>query len=151
MLTCWLRPDIAPPRPLDAHEIDTRKAVLEIWPVLVLMLVVFGGLFSGIFTATEAGAVGALGSILIAVLTKRLTWSLFKTSMIETLIDLVFAVSSSVVGAAMFTRFLGLTGLTGFLASAVNGADLNYVELMLLIVALYFIRACSWSPSAPCW
>ena len=138
LLTCWLRPDIAPPRPLDAADIDTRKAVLEIWPVLVLMLVVFGGLFSGIFTATEAGAVGALGSILIAVVTRRLTWSLFKTSMIETLMT-----SSSLfiigVGAAMFTRFLGLTGLTGFLAGAVNGADLNYVELMLLIVVLYFV------------
>jgi tripartite ATP-independent transporter DctM subunit len=138
LLTCWLRPDIAPPRPLDAADIDTRKAVLEIWPVLVLMLVVFGGLFSGIFTATEAGAVGALGSILIAVVTRRLTWSLFKTSMIETLMT-----SSSLfiigVGAAMFTRFLGLTGLTGFLAGAVNGADLSYVELMLLIVVLYFV------------
>jgi len=138
LLTCWLRPDIAPPRPLDAHDIDTRKALLEIWPVLVLMLVVFGGLFSGKFTATEAGAVGALGSILISVAMGRLTFSLFKTSMIETLMT-----SSSLfiigVGATMFTRFLGLTGLTGFLSSAVNGADLSYVELMLLIVALYFI------------
>ncbi len=138
LLTCWLRPDVAPPRPLDADDIDTRKAVLEIWPVLLLMVIVFGGLFSGTFTATEAGAVGALGSIVIAVLTGRLTFSLFKTSMMETLMT-----SSSLfiigVGASMFTRFLGLTGLTGFLSSMVNGADLSYVELMLLIVGLYLV------------
>lgn len=138
LLTCWLRPDVAPPRPLDADDIDTRKAVLEIWPVLLLMVIVFGGLFSGTFTATEAGAVGALGSILIAVLTGRLTFALFKTSMMETLMT-----SSSLfiigVGASMFTRFLGLTGLTGFLSSMVNGADLSYVELMLLIVGLYLV------------
>lgn len=138
LLTCWLRPDIAPPRPLDAGDINTRHAILKIWPVLVLMAAVFGGLFSGVFTATEAGAVGALGSILIAAVTRRLTWRVFKTSMIETLMT-----SSSLfiigVGASMFTRFLGLTGLTGFISSAVSGADLNYVELMLIVVGLYLL------------
>ena len=138
LLTCWLRPDIAPPRPLDAGEIDTKKAVLEIWPVLLLMAIVFGGLFSGVFTATEAGAVGALGSILIATVTRRLTWPAFKTSMIETLMT-----SSSLfvigVGASMFTRFLGLTGLTGFISGVVSGADLGYVELMIIVVVVYLI------------
>ncbi|MAS07110.1 MAG: C4-dicarboxylate ABC transporter [Ahrensia sp.] len=138
LLTCWLRPDIAPPRPLDAGDIDTKKAVLEIWPVLLLMAIVFGGLFSGVFTATEAGAVGALGSILIALATRRLTWPAFKTSMIETLMT-----SSSLfiigVGASMFTRFLGLTGLTGFISGVVSGAELGYVELMIIVVVLYLI------------
>ncbi|POF30908.1 TRAP transporter large permease [Roseibium marinum] len=138
LITCWLRPDIAPPRPLDAADIDTRKALLEIWPVIVLMLLVFGGMFSGFFTATEAGAAGAMGAILISTATRRLSWSTFRRAMIETLMT-----SSSLfiigVGAAMFTRFLGLTGLTGFLAGAVNGAELSYVELMLLIVALYLV------------
>mgnify|MGYP000459963658 FL=1 len=138
LLTCWVRPDIAPPRPLDATDIDARKAVLEIWPVLALMILVFGGLFSGFFTATEAGAAGALGSILISLATRRLTWASFKTSMIETLMT-----SSSLfiigVGASMFTRFLGLTGLTGFISGAVSGAELGYLELMLIIVVLYLV------------
>ncbi|GAB4532525.1 MAG: TRAP transporter large permease [Roseibium sp.] len=138
LITCWVRPDIAPPRPLDATDIDTRKAVLDIWPVLALMLLVFGGLFSGFFTATEAGAAGALGSIVISLATRRLTWASFRTSMIETLMT-----SSSLfiigVGASMFTRFLGLTGLTGFISGAVSGAELSYVELMLIIVALYLV------------
>lgn len=138
LLTCWLRPDIAPPRPLDAQDIDTRKAILQIWPVLLLMLIVFGGLFSGVFTATEAGAVGALGSIVISIAMKRLTFALFKTAMMETLMT-----SSSLfiigVGAAMFTRFLGLTGLTGFISTMVSGAGLGYFELMLVVVVLYLI------------
>ena len=102
------------------------------------MAIVFGGLFSGVFTATEAGAVGALGSILIATVTRRLTWPAFKTSMIETLMT-----SSSLfvigVGASMFTRFLGLTGLTGFISGVVSGADLGYVELMIIVVVVYLI------------
>jgi len=138
LLTCWLRPDIAPPRPLDAEGLDTKKAILNIWPVLLLMVIVFGGLFSGFFTATEAGAVGALGAIIIGVVTKRMSVTIFKTSMIETL-----QTSASLfiigVGAAMFTRFLGLTGLSSFISSAVSGADLGYVQLMLIVVVLYLV------------
>ncbi|GAB4265977.1 MAG: TRAP transporter large permease [Pararhodobacter sp.] len=138
LLTCWLRPDIAPPRPLDAEGLNTRRALLDIWPVLLLMLVVFGGLFTGTFTATEAGAVGAIGAIAISALTGRMTWTIFKTSMIETL-----QTSASLfiigIGAAMFTRFLGLTGLSNHISSLVSGAELGYVHLMLLVVVLYLI------------
>ncbi|MCA2011289.1 TRAP transporter large permease [Pararhodobacter sp. CCB-MM2] len=138
LLTCWLRPDIAPPRPLDADGVDTKRAILKIWPVLLLMLVVFGGLFSGLFTATEAGAVGALGSLIIGTITRRMSWEIFRTSMIETL-----QTSASLfiigVGAAMFTRFLGMTGLSGFLSNFVAGADLSYVQLMVIVVIIYLI------------
>ena len=138
LLTCWLRPDIAPPRPLDAEGLDTRKALLNIWPVLLLMGIVFGGLFSGLFTATEAGAVGALGAIVIGLATRRMTWDIFKVSMIETL-----QTSSSLfiigVGAAMFTRFLGLTGLSTFISGTVSGLDLGYVQLMVVVVCIYLV------------
>jgi tripartite ATP-independent transporter DctM subunit len=138
LLTCWLRPDIAPPKPLDADGIDTRAALLNIWPVLLLMAIVFGGLFSGFFTATEGGAVGAAGAILITLATRRLTFAIFKISMIETL-----QTSASLfiigIGAAMFTRFLGLTGLSAFLTNWVSGSDLSYLQLMLIVVAMYLI------------
>lgn len=136
LLTTWLRPDIAPPRPLDAAGLDTRRALLNIWPLLLLMLLVFGGLFSGLFTATEAGAVGAIGSILIGVGTKRLDWSIFRMAMIETL-----QTSASLfiigVGASMFTRFLGLSGLSSFISGTVSGADLSYLQLMVIVVLIY--------------
>ncbi len=138
LLTTWLRPDICPPRPLDADGIDTKKALLNIWPVLLLMGMVFGGLFSGIFTATEAGAVGAIGAILIAIGTGRMNWTVFKVSMIETLqtASSLFIIG---VGAAMFTRFLGLSGLSGYISTFVAGADLGYVHLMVIVVIIYLI------------
>ena len=138
LLTTWLRPDIAPRRPLDADGLDAKKALLNIWPVLLLMGIVFGGLFSGLFTATEAGAVGAIGSILIGIATRRMSWAIFRVSMIETL-----QTSASLfiigVGAAMFTRFLGLSGLSSFLSSMVAGADLGYVQLMIIVVIIYLV------------
>ncbi|PWE29123.1 TRAP transporter large permease [Pararhodobacter marinus] len=138
LLTCWLRPDIAPRRPLDADDLDTKKALLNIWPVLLLMFVVFGGLFSGFFTATEAGAVGALGALLIGLATRRLTFPIFRTSMIETL-QTAASLFIIGIGAAMFTRFLGMTGLSGFLSNFVAGAELEYWQLMLIVVVIYLI------------
>ena len=138
LLTSWLRPDIAPPRPIDAGNLSAGEALIQIWPVLLLMVIVFGGLFSGIFTATEAGAVGAVGSIVISFATRRLSLSVFQTALRETL-----TTSASLfiigIGAAMFTRFLGLTGLTGAISNLVSGAELGYVQLMLIVVVLYLV------------
>ena len=112
------------------------EALLRIWPVLVLIALVFGGMFSGLFTATEAGAVGAFGAIAIAALTGRLGWAALKASLIETLTT---SASLFVIafGAAMFTRFLGVSGLSGFISQWVGGADIGYVELMVIVVLLY--------------
>jgi tripartite ATP-independent transporter DctM subunit len=138
LLISLFRPDIAPPRPLDASRLSAWQALGKVWPVLLLMLVVFGGLFSGVFTATEAGAIGAVGAILIAAATRRLTTAILRQSLIEALMS-----SSSLliigVGASMFTRFLGLTGLTGAISGVIGGAELGYLELMLIVVVLYLV------------
>ncbi|OSQ52653.1 TRAP transporter large permease [Marivita geojedonensis] len=138
LLMSWLRPDIAPPRPIDAANLSAVEAVGKIWPVLLLMVIVFGGLFSGIFTATEAGAVGAVGAIAIASATRRLSFRVFRSALLETL-----TTSASLfiigIGAAMFTRFLGLTGLTGAISNLVSGAELGYFQLMLIVVLLYLV------------
>lgn len=136
LLLCWLRPDIVPRRPVDPDGRGAGEALLRIWPVLVLIALVFGGMFSGLFTATEAGAVGALGAIVISAVTGKLSWAALKASLIETLTT---AASLFVIafGAAMFTRFLGVSGLSGFLSQAVGSADIGYVQLMIVVVLIY--------------
>ncbi len=137
LLTCWLRPDISPRRTVGDDVISVGQALLSIWPVLVLVILVFGGLFTGFFTATEAGAVGALGAVIIAAATGRLTRDVVRSSLLETLM-----VSASLfligVGAYMFTRFLGLTGLSGFISSFF-GEGFSYWELMAIIVLVYLV------------
>jgi len=136
LLLCWLRPDIVPRRPVDPDGLGAGEALVRIWPVLALIALVFGGMFSGIFTATEAGAVGAFGAIVISAATGKLGWAALKASLIETLTT---AASLFVIafGAAMFTRFLGVSGLSGFISQAVGGADIGYVQLMVIVVLIY--------------
>jgi len=136
---CWLRPDIVP-RTLAAvtTEGGRRAAILRIWPLAILVVLVFGGLFSGYFTATEAGAVGAGGAFVLSAITGRLSMQVVRVSLLETLTTCasLFIIG---IGASMFTRFLGVTGLSSFIGTFVAGADLGYVELMTIIVVIYLI------------
>jgi tripartite ATP-independent transporter DctM subunit len=131
------RPDLIPPR-VEVVKGEGLRVFLKLLPVSALVVIVFGGLFSGLFTATEAGAVGALGTILIAAVTGTLTRKAISRSLIET-VTTTGSLLIIGIGATMFTRFLGLSGLQGFIAQAVAGADLSYVGLMLIIVVIYLI------------
>lgn len=132
----WARPDIVPRRPIEEDEIGAVEALRRVWPVLVLIVIVFGGLFSGFFTATEAGAVGAAGSILISAAVGGLTRTVIRDALLETLTTTTSLLIIG-IGAAMFTRFLGLTGISGFLSTQVQAADIGYAELMLIVVLVY--------------
>ncbi len=133
----WLRPDLIPRRIAEEKESSVR-ALLDIWPILALIALVFGGLFSGYFSATEAGAVGALGAVVLGFVTGGLGWKAVQQSLLETVLTTasLFIIA---VGAAMFTRFLGISGVSGFLNAAVAGADLNYLQLMLIVVLIYLV------------
>jgi tripartite ATP-independent transporter DctM subunit len=138
VLIAWLRKDIIPAKAVGVDELDGRKVLLNVWPILALILLVFGGLFSGLFTATEAGAIGAAGAIGLVAITGRLKWAVLRQSILETLgtCASLFIIG---VGAVMFTRFLGLSGVAGLISGAVQSYDLNYFELMFVIVVIYLI------------
>lgn len=143
--TAFLRPDIVPRRPIEEGLVSARAALINVWPVFALIAVVFGGMFVGSFTATEAGAVGALAAILISMGTGRLSWKVLKTAVLETLMTSASLLMIG-VGASMFTRFLALTGVTGSIATAVEGTGLGYFEIMAIIVVIYLILGCFMEP-----
>ena len=137
LLISWLRPDIIPRR-TDYVASEARATLLKVFPIVALVFLVFGGLFTEKFTATEAGAVGALGTILIAAFMGKLTRSAIKTSLLET-VTTTGSLLIIGIGATMFTRFLGLSGLSNFLSGFVQDAELSYLMLMLIIVAIYLV------------
>lgn len=138
MLVSAFRPDIVPRHEEGALDYTVGEAICEIWPVLVLGLLIFGGMFSGVFTATEAGAMGAAGAIIIALVLGRLDLQTFKTALLETL-----STTSSLliigVGASMFTVFLSVSGVAGAVGDLLGEWSLGYLELMLIIIAVYLV------------
>ncbi|HZK24976.1 MAG TPA: TRAP transporter large permease [Oscillospiraceae bacterium] len=139
LLVSWLRPDIVPREATDVQEgYSVGQALYDIWPVLALGFLVFGGLFGGFFTATEAGAVGAAGAILISLGQRRLDMEKAKLAVLETL-STTAALLIIGIGASMFTVFLSLSGVAGYLSLAVTGWGPSYLELMLIVVVIYLL------------
>lgn len=113
----------------------TRKFV----PILLLIVLVLGGLYSGLFTPTEAGAVGAAGALVIALLRRRLSWKGLWQVLVETGYVSV-AVLFLIVAASLYSRMLALTGMPATLTSAITELGLGpwgfLVVYVLVVIAL---------------
>lgn len=133
-----LRPELAP-RVEDRVSLSERMAALrEVWPVLLLIAGVFGGLFSGVFTPTEAGAAGALFSVVISAAKRTLNWSAFWEALDETA-RTTAAIFVIAIGASLLTRFLTLSGAAKFLSAYVISLGADPLTLMLGIALMYLI------------
>jgi len=131
-----LTPSLAPrddnPLPLRARILMTR----DTWPIILIMLGVFTGLFSGVFTATEAGAVGAFLATLVALMKGTLTRRVFLAAISDTVLTTSTMIIIG-VGATVLTRFLAFSGAGDFLSDLVVESTSNPVVIMLGLVMLY--------------
>jgi tripartite ATP-independent transporter DctM subunit len=133
-----LKPDAAP-KVDETFTIRQRmKVLIGIFPVLVLAAAVFGGLFGGFFTPTEAGAVGAAVSALIAFSRGQLTCSVIKKSVTETFVtsSALFVIA---IGANLLARFVALSGAGDILAVLVVEMAANPAVLIFGIALVYLV------------
>ncbi|SPJ25403.1 TRAP transporter large permease [Palleronia abyssalis] len=133
-----LRPDVAP-RSDESHTMRERLTMLrKVLPALLLAFMVFGGLFAGLFTPTEAGAVGAALCTLIAAGQRKLTMRNFRISVGE-----AFATTSAllfiVIGANLLARFVALSGVDAYIADVVAAVSSSTVLFLLGIVTIYLV------------
>ncbi|MFC3226255.1 TRAP transporter large permease [Marinibaculum pumilum] len=133
-----LNPELAPREPVTPPLSERLDHLRETWPILLLLVVVIGGMFIGLFTATEAGAVGAFASIVIALAKRALTLSAFWEAVVETLTT-TGALFVIAVGANMLTRFLALSGSGELIADSVVSLQADPLLLLLGISALYLL------------
>jgi tripartite ATP-independent transporter DctM subunit len=106
------------------------------WGVLVLIVLIIGGIYSGMFTPTEAGGAGAFGAFLMALSMRRLTWAQFKESLLETGRTTIM-IFSIIVGVLIFVRFLALTGLPTTFAEFVLNLPIPPLLILILILCIY--------------
>ncbi len=133
-----LKPSLAPNDETRATKAERMAALRDTWPILLVMVGIFGGLFGGAFTPTEAGAVGATLACLVAALRGELTLTRFMAAARETVITTA-ALIVIAVGASLLTRFLALSGAGDFLSDAIIGLAANPALLLLGIVMIYLL------------
>ena len=135
--TTWRHPAQGPAAPRAPSD-ERRKALLGVWPVLLLFGVVLGGMYVGFFSPTEAAGVGAFGAILISFLLGRMDAKGFLSAVRETALTtgMIFMI---LIGAGIFNYFIDSTGLTDGLIRAVKEAGYSRWTVMFLLMAMYFV------------
>ena len=117
------------------------RALLDVWPVLVVFGLVVGGIYAGWFTPTEGAAIGAAGTGLIALVSGNMTWSVFKESIIATATatGMIFFI---VLGAALHNGFLALSQVPQELSSWVVGQGYSAWTVLIIVLAFYLVFGC---------
>lgn len=135
LVTYWLRPG-SMPRAGASTRAERMDSLREVWPVLLMISIVFGGLFSGLFTATEAGAVGAIITVLIGLARRTLDWKSLGESCVDTLLSSgsLFMIA---IGANLFTRLVALSGLSRMIGTGIEGLGLGVLGVLILITLIY--------------
>jgi C4-dicarboxylate transporter, DctM subunit len=112
----------------------------RIWPVPLLITIIVVGMFSGFFTATEAGAVAAAFSLLIAMLWKRKdgAWRAVADASVAT-VSSVGAIFFMLIGVEMLSRMFTLTGISTGFAELIESMSLNRVTFLLLMMVVYIV------------
>jgi tripartite ATP-independent transporter DctM subunit len=117
------------------------KALLGMGETLIVFVLVMGGLFIGLFTPTEAAAVGAFGVLLVSLIRRQLTWQGFVNSLYETLRTSCM-VMMLIAGAVIFGKFLAVTRIPFNIATWVGGFDLPAYMVLSIIILIYFLGGC---------
>jgi len=144
MLTIYvltrLNPTLGPSAPRASSK-QRLNAVKSGWGILVIFVVVMGGIYGGICTATEAAAIGALACFLFMVGRRRVTREDFITSLADTgrIVGMIFAI---LIGATIFSSFLALSRLPVELASWVAALPIPRYGILAIILCFYFVMGC---------
>ena len=137
----WLDPKVAPPIVFEDRGALWRErwaSLGEIWPILVLILGVIGGLYAGVVTPTEAGAAGALLATLIGMAQRKLSYHGFIDAMKDamgTTAQLFFVG----IGAVIYAKFLALAGTAEMFTQLIGSWALDPLLLVVAVSLIYIV------------
>jgi tripartite ATP-independent transporter DctM subunit len=120
---------------------ERLAALKDVWATALLFVFVIGGLYGGLFTATEAAGAGAGGAFLIAVLRGRLSRADFKRALLET-VRTTAAVFTILIGALLFGYFLTVTQTPQKVTAFLTGLGFGRYEVLVLIMLMYLVLGC---------
>ena len=125
-----------PPPPVPFKE--KLRSTVNTWPIIALVVLVLGGLFAGIFTPTESGAVGAAGAFSIVLLFRKMTVRTFSDACMNTVMttSMLYLV---IIGAFLFSRFLALSTVTTQAIDALGGGSLATPIVLAVLMFMYLL------------
>ena len=120
------------------EEMNLGKALRLLAPIITLVALVIGGIYTGLFTPTESGAVGAAGALLLTLVRRRLTLATFWRVAVETG-HVTASICFMIIAASMYSSMLGLSGVPAELQSWVVSAGFDLTTLIIAYVLIVIL------------
>ena len=138
VIIAWLRPDSTP----SLGERFTLREKLEplatIWPLAILVFVMIGGIYSGVTPPTAAGGVGAIATILLGLLRRKLGLAALWQSLSET-VRMTAVLLTIMMGGLLFARMLLVTGILSDIVGYVEALRLSPLSFIMLLILFYLV------------
>ncbi len=137
---CRINPALGPAGPKTSFK-EKMKSLTGVIEAVIIFLIVIGGLYTGLFTPTEAGAVGVFFTLLVTIPFGRLTWKGLINSVTDTLKISCMALFL-VTGAIIFGRFLAVTRLPFVIAEIAASLPVSPYVILTIVLLIYLIGGC---------
>ena len=136
-----LRPALAPPIQERVLLSEKFKSMLYVWPVIILMAIVLGGIYTGLFPPSAAGAAGAFGAFCLAIAKKKtlkgwLPPVLYDAASISCVIFIIL------IGGLLLSRMLVVVGIIDGLVELITSIADTPLKFMILVSVLYILLGC---------
>ncbi|MCH1427596.1 MAG: TRAP transporter large permease subunit [Alphaproteobacteria bacterium] len=117
---------------------EKQNGFLQVLPILFLIFLVMGGIYAGFFSPTEAGAVGAFGALLTAILRKKINFQSFKEVVFETGF-ITSGILFLIIASSLYTRMLALSGIPMHLTNFLQAMDLSLITFLILHILIIIL------------
>ena len=141
---CRIDPALAPSLP-KASWGERIKSVRLTWPVVLLFLIIMGGIYGGVFTATEAGAVGAFGGLVIPLAKRQMSARAFWNALMDCA-RMTAMIVILLVGAYMFNAFMAITQIPATFGEFLVGLPLSRWIILVVILIFYLVAGTFFDP-----
>lgn len=138
MVRVWLKPSLAGPVAVESTPEERAAALRDIWPLPALIFFVLGGIFSGAFSPTEAGALGVAAALAISVMRGKLT----RKALMEAISQALSSTASIfiiLIGSLFFTRFLALSGVPRAFSEAILSVSTEVWWILFAVAVIYLV------------
>ena len=143
IIVTWvmLKPEAAPASTQAVPFSEKLASLKAVWELIVVFFLVMGGIYLGVFTPTEAGAVGAFFLFVVTIARGKLTWpalieAMKSTTRVSVMIFMILA------GAYVFTYFMALTMIPMNLSVYLSGLSLSKYAILAVILIAYLVLGC---------
>jgi len=141
LLVALRNPRLAPGLTTPVSWREKLVSIVKAWPMVLLALIIIGGIYTGVFTATEAAAVASVAALVICLGYRRLNWDKLLGSLVET-VQITAMMALILIGATIFATFVSVSGLTTALGDVIVGLHLSPLTFIIMLMILYILLGC---------